>query len=363
MLTNENMIRSFQGKENVAINLKTDEGVAIFHELVKHADVVMHNFRPGVPERLRIDYQTLKNLKPDLVYVYAASYGSQGPDSLRAAFNPTMGAFSGNSVFQSGEGNIPKGDQSPDPIAGSGVATGIMLGVAARMLTGRGQYIETSMMNSNVYCNSDDAFNYAGKPDRRVPDKRQLGLEATYRLFETAQGWVFLAAQFDHEFEALCREIARQDLSQDPRFARWKDRIVNRDELGLQLEAVFKSRTAIEWETLLTSADIGCVRADGPGHVRFLHEDAHTQAIGFMTPTRSREFLDRAPEGKYWRHAPLVKFSETPCEAGKPYEGLGEHTYQVLRELGYDDAGIKQLESRKVIGLASHRRSAEKVDA
>jgi crotonobetainyl-CoA:carnitine CoA-transferase CaiB-like acyl-CoA transferase len=358
MLTNENMIRAFQGKENVAVDLKTAEGLAIFYELVKRADIVMHNFRPGVPERLRIDYATLQRFKPDLVYVYAGSYGSSGPDSLRAAFNPTMGAFSGNSVFQSGEGNTPKGDQSPDPIAGSGVATGMMLGLAARLLTGKGQYIETSMMNSNVYCNSDDAFDYAGKPDRRVPGKDQLGLEATYRLYETAGGWVFLAAQFDSEFAALCRALGREDLLRDTRYASWAQRIRHRHELGAALEPVFKARDSKEWETFLTAADVGCVRADGPGHVRFLHEDPHTRAIGFMTPTRSRAFLDQAPEGKYWRHAPPVKFSETSCEAGKPYEGLGAHTRSVLEELGYDNATIERLEARKVIGLADREGSA-----
>jgi crotonobetainyl-CoA:carnitine CoA-transferase CaiB-like acyl-CoA transferase len=357
MLTNENMIRSFQGKENVALNLKTREGLLIFYELVKRADVIMHNFRPGAPERLGIDYETLKRLKPDLVYVYAGSYGSSGPDSLRAAFNPTMGAFSGNSVFQSGEGNIPKGDQSPDPIAGSGVATGIMLGLAARWLSGKGQYIETSMMNSNVYCNSDDAFDYAAKPGRHVPGKDQLGLEATYRLYDTRRGWVFLAAQLDGEFAALCRVLGREDLLGDSRYASCAQRYRHRLELGAELEAVFKTRDAAEWEALLTAADIGCVRADGPGHVRFLHEDPHTQAIGFMTPTRSRAFLDRAPEGRYWRHAPPVKFSETPCEPGKPYEALGVHTRSVLVELGYDEATIKRLEADKVIGLGHYEDS------
>ena len=187
-----------------------------------------------------------------------------------------------------------------------------------------------------------------------MPDKAQLGLEATYRLYETARGWVFLAAQFDDEFAALCRVIGREDLLGDSRYASWAARIRHREELGAELEAVFKTRDADEWETLLIAADIGCVRADGPGHVRFLHEDPHTQAIGFMTPTRSRAFLDRAPEGKYWRHAPPVKFSETPCEAGKPYEEFGVHTRSVLEELGYDDATIERLEARKVIGIGRY---------
>ena len=351
MITNENMIRSFQGKENVAVNLKTKEGQAILHKLVERADVVMHNFRPGAPERIAADYETLRKIKPDLVYVYAASYGSKGPDSRRAAFNPTMGAFSGNSVFQSGEGNIPKGDQSPDPIAGSGVATGIMLGLAARLLTGKGQYVETSMMNSNVYCNSDDAFDYAGKPPRRMPDKAQLGLEATYRLYETASGWVFLAVVFDQEFAAFCKVIGREDLAGDPRFAAWAGRYEHRTILGDELELVFRTRAAEDWEGTLTAAGLGCVRADAMGHRRFLYEDPHAKAVGLMTPTQSRAFADRAPGGRYWRHAPVVTFSETPCEAGKPYLGLGEHTRSVLRELGLDEAEIARLKDAKAIGL------------
>ncbi len=355
MPLNENMIRAFQGKQNIGLNLKSEEGLKLFYALVQQADIVMHNYRPGVPERLKIDYATLNAIKPDLVYVYAGSYGSLGPDRFRAAFNPTMGAFSGNSVFQSGEGNVPKGDQSPDPIAGSGVATGMMLGLAARVLTGQGQYIETSMMNSNVYCNSDDAFDYEGKPPRQVPGKDQLGLEATYRLYECAEGWVFLAARFDAEFALFCRAVGREDLLADPRFASWTGRIEHSDALGALLEPLFQARTAEEWETSLTAADVGCVRADRTGHVRFLHTDPHTRAIGFMTLTSSPEFLKDAPGGKYWRHAPMVKFSETPCEAGKPYEGPGTHTRVVLRGLGYDDAAIDRLAQDKVINVAETR--------
>lgn len=351
MPTNENMIRAFQGKKNIGLNLKSEEGLAIFHDLVRRADIVMHNYRPGVPERLGIDYATLKVIKPDLVYVYAGSYGSIGPDRFRAAFNPTMGAFSGNSVFQSGEGNRPKGDQSPDPIAGSGVATGMMLGLAARLLTGKGQYIETSMMNSNVYCNSDDAFDYAGKPPRRVPDKAQLGLEATYRLYETAEGWIFLDAQFDAEFAALANAIGRADMVSDDRFSTWPARMANSKALEAVLEPVFAARTADEWETDLQAKGIACVRADKTSHVRFLHSDPQPAAMGFMVMTQSSEFSGLAPQGRYWRHAPLVKFSDTPCEPGKPYEGPATHTREVLRGLGHDDASLEALAQRKVIAL------------
>ncbi len=358
MPTNENMIRAFQGKQNIGLNLKSEEGLRLFYELVERADIVMHNYRPGVPERLKIDYETLKAIKPDLVYVYASAYGSEGPDRFRAAFNPTMGAFSGNSVFQSGEGNKPKGDQSPDPIAGSGVATGMMLGLAARLLSGKGQYIETSMMNSNVYCNSDDAFAYAGKPPRMVPDKDQLGLEATYRLYETAEGWVFLDARFDSEFATLVTAVDRADLTTDERFANWAARIANRNALADLLEPIFRTRTADDWETLLLARDIACVRADKMSHVRFLHSDSQPKAMGFMAMTKSPEFADKAQNGRYWRHAPVVTFSDTSCEAGKPYEGPATHTYEVLRGLGLDDSAIGALAARGVIALAASSAAA-----
>ncbi len=359
MPTNENMIRAFQGKQNIGLNLKSEEGLRIFYELVKRTDIVMHNYRPGVPERLKIDYETLKAIKPELVYVYAGSYGSIGPDRFRAAFNPTMGAFSGNSVFQSGEGNKPKGDQSPDPIAGSGVATGMMLGLAARVLTGKGQYIETSMMNSNVYCNSDDAFDYQGKPPRRVPDKAQLGLEATYRLYETAAGWVFIAAQFDAEFAALAKALGREKLAADPRFISWRARIENGQALEAELEPIFKTRSADEWEAFLLAKEIGCVRADEASHLRFLHNNPQPKAMGFMVMTQSREFIDKSPEGRYWRHAPVIQFSDTPCEAAKPYEGPATHTRRVMKWLDYDDATIERLAEQRVIAL--HAKAIEPI--
>ena len=363
MPTNENMIRAFQGKKNIALNLKTERGLEIFYELVRKADIMMHNYRPGVPERLGIDYGTLKAIRPDLVYVYAGAYGSLGPDRFRAAFNPTMGAFSGNSVFQSGAGNKPKGDQSPDPIAGSGVATGIMLGLAARELTGKGQYIETSMMNSNVYCNSDDAFDYAGKPARRVPDRAQLGLEATYRLYEAAVGWIFLAAQFDQEFAELCRALGREELAADPRFSSWSSRMANRAELETELEPIFRMRTADDWEEFLGARDIACVRADRTSHVRYLHTDPQPRAIGFMVPAKSPEFTQQAPEGRYWRHAPVVAFSETPCEEGKPYEGPAAHSHEVLAGLGYSDAEIEELARAKVTATSAREIGARLTEA
>ncbi|MGO8863569.1 MAG: CaiB/BaiF CoA transferase family protein [Acidimicrobiales bacterium] len=357
MPANENMVRSMQGKESIAVDLKATAGREILHQLMAKADVLFHNFRPGAPERLGVDYASVREIKPDIVYLHAASYGSAGPYSKRAAFNPTIGAFAGNSVFQSGEGNIPIGDQSPDPISGSGVATAIMLGLAALWRTGLGQYIETTMMNSVVYCNSDDAMAYDGKAPRRYPDELQLGLEATYRLYETSNGWVFLAAPFDVEFNRLCRAVDLQELERDQRFCNWTRRYEHRHALAEILERLFASRSADEWEADLTAADVACVRADRMGHRRFLHEDPHTRAIDFMVPTQHPSAGALARGGRYWRHGPVCDFSVTPCEAGKPFADVGEMTLGILLELGYSHDEVQRLAAEGVINAPLAEKS------
>jgi crotonobetainyl-CoA:carnitine CoA-transferase CaiB-like acyl-CoA transferase len=99
--------------------------------------------------------------------------------------------------------------------------------------------------------------------------------------------------------------------------------------------------------------EVGCVVADGPGHQRFLHEDPHARATGFMVPTQHPFFVSSPPGGHYWRHAPVLTFSDTPCEPGLPFVALGEHTREIIRELGYSDRHVAQLEQARVIHCAA----------
>jgi crotonobetainyl-CoA:carnitine CoA-transferase CaiB-like acyl-CoA transferase len=348
--TNEhNRVRANQGKESVAVNLKSRDGAHILQSLIAKADVLVHNLRPGVPERLGFDYESARRLKPDLLYLYSAGYGSGGPDSARGAFNPTVSAFSGTVTLQSGAGNSPLADPSADPVAGSVVATAVLLGLVARLRTGRGQYLETSMVQSSLYCNSDDALDFAGKPPRRMPDALQLGIEATYRLYQTKDGWVFLAAPTNKEFQAFCRAAGLDALASDDRFSSWGGRYEARGELGDLLADAFRQRTAVEWESHFLTLDVNCVRADGTGYRRFIHEDRLARQTGLMVPARQAAFSDRAAGGVYWRHGPVSAFSMTPSKAGQAYETLGSHTEQVLREHGYADDEIGRLERERTI--------------
>ena len=109
-------------------------------------------------------------------------------------------------------------------------------------------------------------------------------------------------------------------------------------------------RSAVAWEQHLTAAEVGCVRADHTGHRRFLHDDPHTRAVGFMVPTQHWLFDAYAPDGKYWRHGPVTEFSATPCAVGLPYAAIGEHTRGILRELGYGPDEIEAMRGARVVG-------------
>jgi crotonobetainyl-CoA:carnitine CoA-transferase CaiB-like acyl-CoA transferase len=357
-LGQNNMVRAMQGKECLAVNLKDTRGRQIVHRLIAEADAFVHSFRPGVPESLGIDYETLKKVNPRLVYHYAASYGSVGPYRRQPAIDPIIAAFVGTTAYQTGEGNPPLREAGADPIGAVGHATSLMLGLFSRHRRGTGQYVESAMILSNLYMNCEDAFYFAGKEPRPAVDRLQLGTGATYRLYETASlpagvarqpyenpdpRWVFLAATTDGEFSRFCRVAGREELASDPMFATAAARREHREELEALLEALFQERSALEWESSLLGVGVGCVVADGMSHFAFLYRDAQAQADGLVVPTEHPSL-----GGRYWRYAPVLRFSDTPGQA-LPYCEKGEHTRAILTGLGFDDEEMNRLKDENVV--------------
>ena len=232
-------MRTFQGKESLAIDLKSEEGRAAVRRLVARADAVMHNMRGDAAARLGVDYQTARELNPAIVYLYAGSYGSTGPGAGRAAFHPMMGALSGGALRQLGRGNEPpaadvpldadaryeyslrilrSNEASPDITGALGVATALSLGLLHRQRTGHGQYIETTMLASNLLLCSEDAIRYPGKPDLPEVDSGQRGTGALNRLYQTAAGWLFLCTPTEPEWQQLCTAVGRAEWLGDPRY-------------------------------------------------------------------------------------------------------------------------------------------------
>jgi crotonobetainyl-CoA:carnitine CoA-transferase CaiB-like acyl-CoA transferase len=354
----QNLVRSMQGKEDLAVDLKDPRGREVVHRLVERADGFQHNFRFGVAERLGIDWETLHALNPRLVYLYSSSFGSVGPYRAQPAIDHVISAFTGTSSRQTGEGNPAFSDRGADPMAAAANAVAMLLGLHARDRTGEGQYVETAMTLAGLYLNYAGAFAHEGRAPRPPVDPGQFGTGPTHRLYETASErpdrdlapyehpdaqWVFLSAVRDDQFARFVEAAGRSDLADDPRFASEAARDRNRHELEAELAALFLTRPARDWEADMVAAGVGVMAADAITHLAFLHHDPQAVALGMMTTAEHPSF-----GGTYWRHAPAVRHSATPGTVG-PYCEVGEHTRALLAELGYSDAEIGGLADAGVV--------------
>ena len=354
--------RTFAGTEGLSLDLKTPDGQAILRKLVAKADVLLHNMRPGAPERLNIGFDQARVLNPDIIYVYAAGYGSTGPYSHRPAMHPIGGAVSGGASAQAGHGGLPPADASltmdelveasrrlgraqdvnPDPNTSMVITTAMVMALYARQRLGKPQYVEVTMIGANAYANADDFFDYDGKRDRAIPDSNGYGLNALYRLYEAADGWVFLASPLESEWTALCDALGRADLKVDPRFSDPVTRQRNDVALASELATIFAAAPAAEWEKGLSASGAGCVKVEDRGMFHFFDDDDHVRENGFTTEADHPRF------GSFWRHAPVLRFSKSASRAAG---GIlrGQHTMPILQELGYSPEEVHGLRSKGVL--------------
>jgi crotonobetainyl-CoA:carnitine CoA-transferase CaiB-like acyl-CoA transferase len=358
-------LKVLQGKESVAVDIATDEGRAIAYDVIRQADIVLQSFRAGVAERLRVDADSLHAVNPDLVYLCAPGYGTGGPCGHRPAFAPTIGAAAGLAWRNAGA-TIPAGTDldladvkatamrlvyavmgvgNADGFSGVTVGTALILGLLARRRGKGAQTMLTTMVSSSVHALSEVMVRYDGQGSAPTADPELHGFGPLYRLYETAEGWVFLAAPSPHEWPRLSAALnGFIGLDSDDRFATAQARAAHGDALEQELAKVFLQRPAANWEADLRFHDIACVEvAPGPVEAHFLDDGSFGRQSGFVTEAH-HPMLDTVP-----RLAPLMSFSRSGTSARGACL-LGQHTDSVLSELGYDQARIADLRARRIIG-------------
>ena len=348
------------GKESICIDLKREEGRAVVHKMLEGADAVMHNFRPGVPERLGIGYEQVREIRPDVVYLQVNGYGPKGPSAARPSAHPIPGAATGGQLYQAGAampppevGSIPDASEAarwlyranegnPDPNTGCVVQNAMMLGLYAQQRFGIGQLISMSMLGANAYANSDDFLSYEGKAPRPTVDADLYGINALYRLYPASEGWVFLGVVTDGEWATFTEVSGRGDLASDPRFTTHEARGEHDTELCEELRSLFTQRSALEWEQLLAPLGVGCVQADGGSPGEFFADDPQIEANGWDLEAEHTLW------GRYRRHGPQVTLSRT---SGSYRAGAlaGEHGDALLAELGYDASEVASLREQRVV--------------
>jgi crotonobetainyl-CoA:carnitine CoA-transferase CaiB-like acyl-CoA transferase len=354
-------LKNYASKEAVQVNLQSPEGQAIVHQLIARADVLLHNFRPGVPERLTIEWETCQQINPRLIHVYVGAYGATGPHHRRPGAHPIPGALLGGALRQAGRANPPPpgrpmnleevketsrllmraNEANPDPNTSQAVATAIMLALLARSRSGRGQTVEVTMLQANAWANADEAYDYSGRPPCTLPDAQCYGLNALYRLYQASEGWIFLACLTDREWKAFRVTVQRLDLLADSSFATAAARAAHDSQLIAEIEGIFSIHTAGHWERLLTASGVACVRADHDVG-SFLEDHPQAAANRMVVAADSPRF------GKYLRHGAIVNFSDAPARL-EHGAFPGEHTVRVMRELGCTEVQIADLHSRRVI--------------
>ena len=325
-----------RNKRSVMLDLKSDAGRAAFHRLAEGADVVLENNRPGVSARLGVDYETLRERNPRLVYASISGFGQTGPYAQRPGYDLIAQGLSGvMSVTGEPDGNpvkcgIPIGDLS----AGLFCAVAILSALHARERTGRGQYVDTSLFEGALALSIWETAELWATG--RVPGK--LGsahrLTAPYQALETADGYITVGGNTQPLFQRLCSTIGAPQLTEDPRFATNDARMANVSDLVAELEAVLRARTTEEWVAALVEGGVPC----GPIHdYAEVFADEHTQA-------REMEVTVEHPvEGTVRALGIPVKLSDTPGAVRRPAPLLGQHTEEILGEAGFSEEEIRSL--------------------
>ena len=324
-----------RGKRSIALNLKAPEGRAIVEGLAARADVVMENMRPGVADRLGIGAERLRALNPRLIYCSVTAFGSTGPYIDRPGFDPLLQAMGGVMALQ-GFGGAPQYVRiAPTDYYAAALATqAVLAALFVRERTGAGQRVETSLLHAVLAMQSGNVVDYRGKPSV-VRDN------PTYRLYQAADGeWLFLACGNQSFWVKLCKALGLEHLADDPRFASWLLRLDNREALLPLLDATFRGKSRGEWLSILASHDIPAAP------VQTLAEFLDDPAVAEHAMVRDYDHPDVGPLRLMGQ--PLI-FGDTPTQDPGPPPTLGQHTDEVLRELGHDAAAIAALRARRIV--------------
>ena len=354
-------VKTCAGKESLSVDLSSDEGREIARRLIDRADVFVTGFRSGVAERNGLGYEELSARNPRLLYVHAAGYGTEGPYAKRALYAQAAQAIGGSFGRQVGAWIRPERNVEMSVIelqaviaprlahivdgdsnAALAVFGALMLGLYDQQRTGRGQFMRTSMIGGNALAYSDDFCTYEGKLPIAICDDEAFGVNALYRLYEATEGWICLAATTDREWRSLVSAIGEPGLAVDERFATGASRLEHDAQLVDVLRAVFRTRPAAEWESLLTDAGVGCVDVFLEGYQAFTSNDPALRAAGMTVET------DHPLLGRLVRFGTPIRFSETPWRLA-PSCLRGQHNRELLASLGYPDAEIDDLTERGVL--------------
>ena len=332
-----------RGKSSVCIDMAKAEGQNLIKKLAAQSDVLLENFKVGGLKKYRLDYESLKAINPRLIYCSITGFGQSGPFAQRAGYDFMIQGMAGvMSITGEKEGSPMKmGVAFSDIFAGLHAVIGIQAALFHRERHGIGQYIDISLLDSQVAVLANQALNYlvGGKTPVRLGNAHPNIVP--YQTFQTRDGYIIMAVGTDRQFSEFCRIIGLPAIADDARFAKNKGRVENRDALIPQLIPAMQGRTTSEWVNAFEAAAVPCGPINTIDQV-FANEQVLARGLQIG--------LTRDDGVQIPGVANPIVFSETPLEYDTPSPRLGDGTDRVLRELlGLDEGALSALKSAGVI--------------
>src|SRR5215467_8978579 len=331
-----------RGKEAMTLNLREAEGVAIFKQLARTADVVVENYRPDVKRRLGIDYDSLRIDNPRLIYGSISGFGQSGPYRDRPGVDQIAQGMGGLMSITGipGQGPVRVGIPIADLCSGIFLAQGILVALLEREQTGEGKWVHTSLFEAMLSMLDFQASRWlmSGEVAPQAGNNHPTGIPTG--VFETKDGHINIAASGDEIYGRFCRAIERPDLITDERFAASRARSQNRDLMMEVLMPVTRQKTSAEWIKLLNDAGVPC----GPIYkINESFADPQVQHLEMAQPVHSPTLGDLTILGH------PVSHGETRLPLRSPAPELGEHNEEILTSLSYTKEQIADLAQRGVI--------------
>ncbi len=339
---NPSFLSCNRNKRSVAIDLKSPDGRAILKKLIQTADVFVHNFRSGAPERLGLGEDDVRAIRPDIIYVSISGFGERGPYAGQRAYDPVIQALSGLADIQRDrETGRPRMVRTiiADYTTALTTAQAVTAALFHKLRTGEGQHVRIAMLDAVIaylWPEAMPSLTYVG--DERDPSEGEVGPDL---IFATHDRYITAGALSDQEWAGMCRAFNREDLIDDPRFKTARLRTVNAVARREIMSAELEKWKGDEILARLLANDV----PSAPVRTRFeLLEDPQVRASGIL------EEHDTAQFGRVRQPRPAARFSVTPAAIRAMAPRLGEHNAEVLGDLGYTGPEIDRLEREGVLG-------------
>ena len=332
-----------RNKRSIVLDLKSEQGIAIVRRMLEDADVMIHNFRPGVVDRMGLSYDDVSALNPAIVYCTVSGFGTTGPYSSRAGFDLVAQGMSGLMSINGFPGAPPAkvGVPMADLNTGMFCAYGILTAYINRLSTGKGQHVDASLIESGIAYTLYESATYFATGEVAGPLGSAHRMIAPYQAFATQDGYINIGAANQNNWERMCRAVGREDLLDDERFASNPERMVSIDALTPIMEETFRTQTTGHWVKTLENAGVPC----GPIYnIEQVYADPHVQSREMAVP------LEHPKSGSIHNIGVAVKLSDTPGSVRTPAPILGQHSEEVLTQFGYADKDVAAFRDAGVLG-------------